>query len=132
MGLVKTLFTNPLPPALKDYYDSLLSGLIPIIFDASNADSGTTSVTINEMNGVATFTGSASANDITNFVINNSLITAASLLDINIKYPSTAGGGIITNAGYTCTSGVFEVSVYNVDGSASASDIIITFQILSI
>ena len=55
-------------------------------FNGANTATGATSVTINAKSGVAIFTqGCATAPDVTQYAINNSLITVNSIVSVNVQ-----------------------------------------------
>lgn len=131
MGLIKTLFTQAFPPALKGYYDSILARLTPQIFDDSNTASGASPIVLNTINGAVVFSDAIPAGESVSLRITNSLITAGTKLNIGLIYPSFATNGIVLLAGYGCSSGFVDIFLYNVDAASATSGVEITFQILN-
>jgi len=136
MGLVKTLFTQAFPPALKDYYDSLISRLL---FDAENTASGTSSVVINGLSGVAEFDydtglGSIAALGVQELTITNTSVSASSYVEAFLgEYPFN-GINLEFIGVKSVSDGSFTVGVKNTDGSNPFSggfNIVVGFKILN-
>jgi hypothetical protein len=122
MGL-KTLFTQAFPQKLKDYYDAKISALE---FNKANTATAANSVTLNTINGVAIFTDTcALAPSWSEYTINNSLITAESLLSVNVQ-----GDNPIVCAsklGVTCATGSISILINDgFTGSPAVPKVIFT------
>jgi len=98
-------------------------------FNSSNTATGTTSVTINATSGVATFTTSCSASpSFTQYSINNSQITASSVLWVEIY--SDADDAHCTKVSVYKDSNLLIINI-NDGGTGSAGRPTVAFQIVN-
>lgn len=125
---MKTLFTQAFPPTLKDYYDSLIAALT---FDASNTATGTDTVEINAISGVAVFTTAVTV-DIapTLFTITNSLITTDSKMNFSLGYEAGGDETCILSS-YTANNGSVTILMNNFSGTIAEGTKTISFKILN-
>jgi hypothetical protein len=125
MAGIKTLWTQAFPQKLKDYYDAAIDALT---FKKSNTATGTDTVTINKTTGVAYFTSTCDTAPLyKDYIINNSLVTNVSLIDVNVQ--SETNLSFASKVNVCCVSGAIIVSV-NDGFSAAAGNPIISFRIL--
>jgi hypothetical protein len=97
-------------------------------FNAANTATGTDTVTINATSGVAIFTqGCAVAPDVTQYAINNSLITENSIVSVNVQSTYNSFCSLVN---VECQNGDILISVN--DGFTGGGGFpIISFQILA-
>lgn len=126
MGLIKTLFTQAFPPALKGYYDSLISNLT---VDTTNTASAATDVEINGNSGVATFTQSIPDGDSGAFSISNENVSTTSIVAYGMINNSEVANLVCARFSVLSESLVFVIT--NNSGFASDEPIKIWFQILN-
>jgi hypothetical protein len=130
--------TNLKSPFSTSQWDSIknyISNQIAAIFNPSNTESGTSAVEINATSGVAVFDDIVDADRSRILTINNSNVTANTILWVSLKYDngngiwqSGTGKPLITN--YWTQNNTITVEVYNLDSADTASDISIAFQIV--
>jgi|694.fasta_scaffold29590_3 hypothetical protein len=125
--------TNLKSPFSTSQWDSIknyISNQIAAIFNPSNTESGTSAVEINATSGVAVFDDIVDADRSRILTINNSNVTANTILWVSLKYDNGSGTGkpLITN--YWTQNNTITVEVYNLDSADTASDISIAFQIV--
>jgi predicted ThiF/HesA family dinucleotide-utilizing enzyme len=123
------VFTSEQLTILNTLNQKYLSGEI-LSFNTSNTATGTNSVTINERSGVAIFTDTVdSLPTYTTFTINNSLITASSIVNVFIA-STDADDSFATIVSMISSNGQIIIGVTDIVGNGSS----ITkfgFQILS-
>jgi hypothetical protein len=99
-------------------------------FNGANTATGTDTVTINAKSGVAIFTqGCATAPDVTQYFINNSLVDNTSIVSVNIQSNSDSTFCSLINV--FCDNGSIVISVNDGGSTASAGSPTVSFQILA-
>jgi hypothetical protein len=97
-------------------------------FNGANTATGATSVTINATSGVAIFTqGCATAPDVTQYAINNSLITENSIVSVNVQIRFNSVCSLVN---VECQNGTMLILV-NDGFTGNGGFPIISFQILA-
>lgn len=98
-------------------------------FDPDNVASAASTVTVNGYSGTATFTAGLTAGTATEFIVNNSTITADSIVEYGLIYLVVAGEAPQITS-YFCAGGSLSFFVSN-PGTDPATTISIWFQIKS-
>lgn len=101
------------------------------ILDTANAASGNSTVTLNAMSGVCTFTQYVVKNSLATFTLNNSNITNNSVIDFEIKY-SGAGAPVVMHYSTTANQATFHIANLQLTGHNADTDanIVIWFKIV--
>jgi hypothetical protein len=98
-------------------------------FDSSNIATGSNSVSIEGLNGTATFNRTLNPSETLSFNINNSIISANSILLYSIKYDSSSNSNL-SILSYTASASDVTFYVKNT-GTSDSSTFSISFVIIS-
>jgi hypothetical protein len=125
MGLLTSIPNNVLT-SLLNYFKSRYQPK----FDDTNVATGVASATLNTQSGVVTFTDNcALAPSWSEYVINNSLITPISI--VNIMVTNNGGGLAFTSlVQWICSEGSMTISINDGFNGAAAAPIV-AFEILN-
>jgi len=101
------------------------------VLNTANTASGNSTVTLNAMSGVCTFTQHIVKNSLATFTLNNNNITNNSVLDFEIKY-SGAGAPVIMHYSTTPNQATFHIANLQLTGHNADTDanIVIWFKIV--
>lgn len=125
----KTLFTQPFPPILKDYYDSLLENKIEKI-NTQNTATGTDNVIINAKSGVAIFTTAPDASpNVTTYTISNNLLQGGEQCLISVQ--SSSDDSFVSLLGYHVSQGFLYVFVNDGDSGNATNPVTVAFNVIS-
>jgi hypothetical protein len=127
MGLVKTLFTQAFPPALKDYYDSELAGKANAFIATNTATSSSETTTYNQPSGVITFSVTLMQSTSTVFTVNNTFFSGK-YPKFNIYNVNLTGGAFTDIYFDPLQTALGSTALSFIIDNTSAGDIDISFE----
>lgn len=124
-----SILKNPIALSIFNSLKNFILNSTPPKFNPSNTATGAISVTLNTTSGVAVFTDTCGEAPIwVDYSILNSLITASSLVNINVQ--ASDSFGFVSKVSYYCGAGFIVIAINDGFTSAPAAPIV-TFQILN-